>query len=252
MSLLNFLKKPIEVFVRHCNFSEISYKKKRIKNFSKENCFNNLMETVNPKLANVTFFLDIYYPSKTPHFLDNNNINYIRINEGNEAGAFLNMLDYVEKQKFSPDTIIYFLEDDYLHKSNWCEILLEGFTLPFDYVTLYDHKNKYFDPMYENLISKIFYTKSCHWRTTPSTTNTYAMKYKTLKKHIDIHRKFSQDRLISADHAKFTFLKKNGSTLISSIPAWSTHTDLQFQSPCVNWESIIKKYKKKLKFFGFK
>ena len=33
----------------------------------------------------------------------------------------------------------YFLEDDYLHRPGWCDVLLEGFTVNnASYVTLYD------------------------------------------------------------------------------------------------------------------
>ena len=57
------------------------------------------------------------------------------------------MLDYVTNKKFHPDTILYFVEDDYLHLPGWLDVLLEGFSIPeADYVTLYDHKDKYFFP----------------------------------------------------------------------------------------------------------
>ena len=37
----------------------------------------------------------------------------------------------------------YFVENDYLHHSNARNILLEGFTVGADYVSLYDHPDKY-------------------------------------------------------------------------------------------------------------
>ena len=47
------------------------------------------------------------------------------INEGNEAGSFLRTLEIVESRGYDDDTIIYFVEDDYLHRENWCEVLIE-------------------------------------------------------------------------------------------------------------------------------
>ena len=40
------------------------------------------------------------------------------INEGNEAGSFLRTLEIVESLGYDDDTIIYFVEDDYLHRES--------------------------------------------------------------------------------------------------------------------------------------
>ena len=133
------------------------------------------------------------------------------------------MLDYVTNKKFHPDTILYFVEDDYLHLPGWLDVLLEGFSIPeADYVTLYDHKDKYFFPMYKELKSRLFATRSCHFRETPSTTQTFATRFKTLLRDLPIHQKYSEGRDISQDHEKFLELGRQGATLISSIPGWST------------------------------
>ena len=42
--------------------------------------------------------------------------------------------------------LIYFVEDDFLHKDNCREILLEGLRLGAEYASLYDHPDKYLDP----------------------------------------------------------------------------------------------------------
>jgi hypothetical protein len=164
----------------------------------------------------------------------------IEFKGGSETASFLYMLEYVYRKKLRSETIIYFLEDDYLHRAGWPQILREAFTLSgIDYVTLFDHRDKYFFPQYADLRSKIFHTDSCHWRTTPSTTNTYAMFFKTLQKHIDIHRCFSLGRTITADHDKFCKLAEEEAVLISSIPGYSTHVEVDFASPCTDWEKIL-------------
>ncbi len=236
-------KKPkIEFFVRHCNFSEVSQHKNRIEGFSRQKCFENLLSTLDRKRVNVTFLLDTFYPGEKHFILNQTDFPVIEIKEGTEAGSFLRLLDHAASLKLKPETIVYFLEDDYLHREGWIDILLEGFSIPeASYVTLYDHQDKYFLPAYKDLTSKIFHTSSCHWRTTPSTTNTYAMRYRTLMEHLPIHRQFSLNRKISADHEKFLELGKQGATLISSIPGWSTHVESNLVSPCIDWKLFFQK-----------
>lgn len=222
----------IEVFVRHCNYSDVSAHKKRPAGFSREACHRNLLDTIDPRV-HLTFFLDT--AKEGDHFIKGQ---AIEIKEGTETGSFLRMLDYVEKLELHPDTIVYFLEDDYLHRAGWVDVLFEGFSLEADYVTLYDHRDKYF--AYPKLESKIFVTGRTHWRTTPSTTNTYAMRFGTLKRDISIHRRFSLGRKITADHDKFSFLRRRGAMLISPIPGWATHAEPEYTSPCIDWETLFK------------
>jgi hypothetical protein len=243
MKLWPFSKKAkIEVFVRHCHFSSISGHKKRIPGLSREICFENFMQTIQDESVNVTFLLDVFHPSETVHFVKGQKrFPVIEIREGTESGSFLRLLEHVASLNLDPDTIIYFLEDDYMHRAGWLEILREGFTIPdADYVTLYDHRDKYFLDSYQNLQSKIFHTESCHWRTTPSTTNTFAMRNKTLMRDLELQRCFSQGVKISRDHEKFCALAEKGACLVSPMPGWSTHTELAYASPCINWHPQIK------------
>ena len=230
----------IEIFVRHCHFSSASQGKVRPSYFSRKSCYENLLDTIDGKSVNVTFFLDTFFPSKDKHFiLEQTDYPVIEIKEGREAGSFLKMVEHVIKCSFSPDTVVYFLEDDYLHRPGWTQVLQEGLSLPhIDYVSLFDHRDKYSLSMYQGIKSEIFYTKSCHWRTTPSTTNTYAMYFKTLKKHSAVHKEFSLGRKITQDHEKFLKLARRGAKLISPIPGYCTHMESAFLSPCIDWEKI--------------
>jgi hypothetical protein len=233
---------PIEIFVRHCHYSSAGAHKKRFENFCRERCLHNLLSTISGhQKINVTFLLDTYHPMQEAHFLYRQSLYpIIEFKAGSEAASFLYMLEHVYRQKFPPETILYFLEDDYVHRPGWPKVLREAFTLSgIDYVTLFDHRDKYFLPQYTDLKSKIFYTDSCHWRTTPSTTNTYALFFKTLQKHIDIHRCFSLGRTITADHDKFCKLSEQEALLVSSIPGYSSHAEPQFASPCHDWEKIL-------------
>jgi hypothetical protein len=233
-------KQKIQVFVRHCNFSEVSQHKRRLPGFSYQKCYDNLLKTVDLDRVDITFLLDTFHPKEETHFvLEQKQFPILEIKEGCETGSFLKLLDHVTAQKLRPETIVYFLEDDYLHREGWVDVLLEGFTLPdVSYVTLYDHRDKYFLPDYEKLESRLFHTRSCHWRTTPSTTNTYAMRFETLCQHIEVHRQYSLGRRISADHEKFLELGRMRARLVSPIPGWSTHVEEGLASPCVDWVEI--------------
>lgn len=242
-SIKKSLKKEerIEVFVRHCIFSSVSHKKKRHPFFSREGCYQNLLQTTENEKIGLTFFLDVFHGSPDDHFLmKQQKYPVVLLKEGTEAGTFLRMLEHIESRKLASETIVYLLEDDYLHREGWPMILREGFALKkAEYVTLYDHKDKYFAPDYEYLASYLYLSPSTHWRTTPSTTNTYAMRYRTLLRDIAIHKSFSTERSISADHEKFIQLGKNGAVLISPIPGWSTHMEPSYESPCVDWQKVL-------------
>ncbi len=234
--------KKIEIISRHCNFSKFSEGRERVKGFSKIKCYNNLKNTINSELANITFLMD---GDTDKHFLANEKDFVVKkIKGGSQAKSMESMLDYVNNLPFDNDQIIYFIEDDYLHLENWNDILLEGFKLNVEYVSLYDHLDKYKLPQYKELKSQIFVTKSCHWRTVPSTTFTFGVKFKTFKKHFQIYKKYnSVETGTTNDHQMFLELWRNGSSLISSIPSYSSHMDLHWLAPNINWEEIIKKEK---------
>ena len=229
----------IRVFQRHCNFSSNSHNKPRPDWFDREKIFDSFVSTLDERV-DYTAFHDSGNGEIEDHFLNTKNVNKISKKGGNDAQSFLNLLNHVIEQNYSDDDIIYFLEDDYLHKPGWIDILSEGFKyIGADYYTLYDHPDKYQLPMYENLQSKIIATPSTHWRTTPSTTNTYACRFKTLKKHFDIH--VNSCDLVekwTKDHDKFINLWSIGSNLVSSIPGYSTHVEGNMLSPTIKWQEI--------------
>jgi len=118
--MFKFLHKPkpprIELFVRHCHYSHASAHKARMPFFSKERCFENLVNTIDCANVNVTFFLDTFHPMEGEHFLRRQSqYPVIEIKAGQEAGSFLQLLDHVSSLKLAADTIIYFLEDDYIY-----------------------------------------------------------------------------------------------------------------------------------------
>lgn len=229
----------IKIYQMHCNFSELSINKPRPNWFNREKIFNSFINTLDDRVE-YTAFHDSGNGDISDHFLSNKNVNKVSVKGGNGAQSFLNLLNFVIDDKCEDEDIIYFLEDDYLHKPGWIDILLEGFEyIGADYYTLYDHPDKYYLPMYEELASKIIATPTVHWRTTPSTTNTYACKFKTLKDHFNIHIQYCDlEAGWVKDHDKFTCLWNEGSNLVSCIPGYSTHVEGNMLSPTIDWSKI--------------
>tara|TARA_B100000035_G_scaffold268837_1_gene242469 strand:+ start:18951 stop:19667 length:717 start_codon:yes stop_codon:yes gene_type:complete len=237
----------IRIFQRHCNFSSNSHNKPRPDWFDREKIFDHFISTLDNRVE-YTAFHDSGNGDIEDHFLNTKNVNKISKKGGNDAQSFLNLLNYVNEQNYDENDIIYFVEDDYLHHEKWIDIMLEGFEhIGADYYTLYDHPDKYegqasyIPHMYENFTSKIIVTPSCHWRTVPSTTNTYACLVKTLKKHFPIHVQYCD--LVekwTKDYHKFIHLWNEGSNLLSCIPGYSSHIEGGMLSPVYDWENLIK------------
>jgi len=236
----------IEVFVRHC-FTSIHDNIRWSEGITKEQCFNNLIESVqNNSDINFTFLLDNIGHNNTEHFLEKqSDYKVIRFQGGSEYKSFRFMLDYVNDLNLSNETIIYFLEDDYLHRFGWPKILREAYDeLDIEFVSLYDHKDKYIFPMYRTLKSQIFLTNSTHWRDIPSTVNTFSTRVKTLRECMPTILKFDDmgpPETRPYDHYRWLELGKQGNMLISPIPGWSTHLQPGLESPIIDWKSLCTK-----------
>ena len=123
------MKKPIEVFLRHCYYSKLQElpDRTRPKWFNKIKVFENFKNTLDPDLVNYTIVYDEFYGSIDKTFLaQEKNVEVIKC--GSESDSFLQTLDIVQSRNFDDEQIIYFLEDDYLHQRHWCDIMVEGFS----------------------------------------------------------------------------------------------------------------------------
>jgi len=104
--------------------------------------------------------------------------------------------------------LVYFAEDDYLYTDNANKIFEEGVNY-FDYVTLYDHPDKYgIYPLSINpLVPKGLFSESTQifkghhalWRTTNSTTMSFGCYAKTIKKDLYVWNFFSRVSKIPRD-----------------------------------------------------
>jgi len=160
---------------------------------------------------------------------------------GNAKG-FEFTLDLALKEG-QPEDLIYFVEDDYIHRQGAAEVLQEGLAIS-DYVSLYDHLDKYMDPSPNPFVkegaevSKVFLTASTHWKTTNSTCMTFATRHRVLAEDQAIFRKHCQDYPIPADFGIFMDLYLKKRRLICPIPGYATHGMSNGLSPLVDWQSI--------------
>jgi hypothetical protein len=163
-----------------------------------------------------------------------------KVSVGHGAGTFNLALD--EALSFDDNEIVYFIENDYLHKPDSVKILNEGFNTGADYVSLYDHPDKYIDganPFVESggEVTRVLLTESCHWKLTNSTTMTFAAKVKTLKEDESIFREFTNGSY-PRDFDMFLKLRENGRSLVTPIPGYSTHGETSWLSPLIDWSKI--------------
>tara|TARA_Y100001963_G_C6791031_1_gene455423 strand:+ start:501 stop:1226 length:726 start_codon:yes stop_codon:yes gene_type:complete len=239
------MSKKLNVYLRQT--SNMVENHPRPKWFSYKKTFENLIKSCNLYSINFTIvfdgkmegtFTDDYVNHSSLDYMDN--IKVININEQTEIGSGMKLYEILKDEKLNDDDIVYIVENDYVHAPGWDDVLIDFFEMYSDvgYVSLYDHNDKYegdtFHQMYSDLTSFIFKSNHCHWRTVPSTTGTYATTYKTLMEDYSIHT------AVGGDYNKFLELtNKNGRSIVSSIPGYSTHCVKGLMSPFRNWEKIV-------------
>jgi hypothetical protein len=220
--------------------SDSGYNKVKPAYINNENCLKNASFIFNE--AEWLVIVD-NTSSSTDEMITKYQSNILKVSIGHGAGTFNIALN--EALKHDDDEIIYFLENDYLHKPNSEKILLEGFNLGTDYVSLYDCPDKYIDPFEGGNPyceggaedTRVYLSKSCHWKMTNSTTMTFASKVKTLKEDENILRSFTQGSYPD-DFKMFLALRDKGRSLLTPLPGFSTHGETAWLSPLTNWNDI--------------
>lgn len=141
-----------------------------------------------------------------------------------------------------PNDIIYFVEDDFLHTAG-AEGLIKEALEKVDYVTLYDHSDKYVtgvNPYVTELGEKtaVFLTEHSHWKLTNSTVQTFATRVKTLREDKDILWKYNFNGPVPDSFRTFIELGQKGRLLASPIPGRATHCHPLWLTPFVDWVSV--------------
>jgi|UniRef100_A0A6C0BQZ0 hypothetical protein len=196
-------------------------------------CFNNDVD--------ITFVAD-NCNNDTIEWLKTFGKEIVRTSLGN-ATSCLYTLDLALSRARNDTELVYFVEADYLHRPDSLNVLMEGLER-FDYVTLYDHPDKYMlrspNPFVQHggEVTKVYLTASTHWKETNSTTMTFAAKVSTLREDRMVFAEFCEKRNIPDDFQCFVSLTKHKNrTLVSPIPGYSTHGESMYLSPLIKWKS---------------
>ena len=219
--------------------SDNSYPKQKLPGADKNTCLLNFLKA----FRDIIFSKDILDGKQKPamtiiadrcndetlKMVNATGLPVLKTDLGN-AGAVHFAID-LAIQECHDGELVYICEDDYLHLSNASQLLREGM-LHSDYITLYDHPDKYTNLYDMGEISKVVRTNSSHWRYTVSTCMTFGAKVSILKKDVDVFKKhvgvIDGNCEHPSDHDIFCELKERGRKLTVPIPGAACHTDLTF------------------------
>ena len=180
-------------------------------------------------------------------FFSRNVHNFYRTNRGNCASFRL----AIELAELHPADIYYFVEDDHLHLPDQKSFLAAGLQ-HFDFVSLYDHPDKYHCQCYPGLQRQVLATPIGHFASSPSTVMTFACTAETLcrAREILLDPIFTGKALKAPrDHQMFIALAEAGFALGTSIPGRSTHCERELLSPYVDWSNYAKSLAAKYRSF---
>lgn len=214
--------------------SDNSYPKQKLPGADKNTCLLNFLKAfrdivfskdiLNGKQRSAMTIIADRCGEETLKIVNGTGLPVLETDLGN-AGTVHFAIDLAIKECHDGE-LVYICEDDYLHLSNAPQLLREGM-LHSDYITLYDHPDKYTNLYGMGETSKVVRTNSSHWRYTVSTCMTFGAKISTLKEDVDVFKKHVVTEHPS-DHDIFCELREKGRKLAVSIPGAACHTDLTF------------------------
>jgi hypothetical protein len=222
----------IHILYRHTSHTS-GMGKNRPHWFSYEKSLNNLLSTIEG-LDFVKFHLiydgECNITDPRIHHIEN-------IKAGSDCNSYFYSWHYAKSLNIGDKDLIYIAENDYAYVHGWIHKIKELFDAyeDLDYVTLYDHNDKYNPIMYPNLATYLFITKSHHWRITPSTTGSVIFGKRILDEDFDIHS------VNCSDFGRYEFLRTNRNrNVLSPIPSLATHCEVEWLAPVIDWEKTHK------------
>lgn len=221
-----------------------------------KHCFDNFIKNFKPTSDELIVYIDnseentINYVSS---ICRDKGFKYKLTNDGNAYGFYVVAEDALNNED---NTIIYFVESDYLHRTGSKEALFEIFSTyaKNSYATLYDHPDKYYPYFWDtninqytnyceieenkNIKSKVHFLQSGWWRTVPTTCWTFGCRAETLKQDFDIFQKWTKPFAggKAKDFDMFNELNSKGRELYCPMPSYSSHTSLMATG--VDWKNI--------------
>ena len=231
----------LKVYYRLSN-QEAGVSKIKMHGATKEHCLKNAIDVFG--VDNITVIGD-RLNDETRRNVELLGVRLVLVNNGNGAGTFRDALDIAIKEN-DDDTMVYLLEDDFLHLPQSSNKLVEVLERYDCYATLYDHPDKYIDassggnPFIEGggEDTKLFKTPSSHWKITNSTVMSFAARVNRLKQDYDSLMKHSDGQITDSFKFFCELRSTKGIPVVSSIPGYSTHCETAWLSPLTNWEKV--------------
>lgn len=221
--------------------SDAGYNKIKPPYIDNEKCLRNAVQVF--KDADWTIIADNCSSETLTMVEDITDCNIEIVSVGHGAGTFNLALD--KALEYQDDEIVYFIENDYLHKPESLKALTEGLDLGAAFASLYDHPDKYLDPRKGGNPyceggaedTRVYLTNTCHWKITNSTTMTFAAKVSTLRRAEEVLRKHTSGTHPNDFHM-FLELREKGELLVTSIPGYSTHGETAWLAPLTDWSKV--------------
>ena len=157
---------------------------------------------------------------------------------GSDWSSYLYALNYAKKLDLKDNDLIYIAENDYAFIPGWPYKIKELYETydELNYVTLYDHPDKYDQNVYPGLQAYLITTNNHHWRLTPSTTGSVIFSKKILDEDFDIQ---------TSDPSDFRRFQKLTQTknrhVFSPIPSLATHCETEYLAPAIDWKTLYNK-----------
>lgn len=242
------VSKKIHIIYRHVYISDDVIRfplKGRPPGFAYKLCFSNLIETIENSKYKENIKVTIFYNGTYDQFEKDqslkiggeNNIDIdVQLIDANSAlESVMIMLWECKNLDLDEDDILYILENDYIHDKNWIEYVLDAFNsnLRFDYLSLYDHPDRYkFPHKYKN--SNLYAGTKRHWITAQSTCGSFMTRFHSFK------RDFQYIYSCNSDHKMFSRLTKNlRRVLITPVPGLALHCMSDYLDPIVRFEDYF-------------
>ena len=231
----------LKVYYRLSNL-EAGMSKKKISNATKQYCLQNAIEVFGAD--NITIMGD-RLNDETRKFVEELGLRLLLVDNGSGSGTFRDALDQAIKEN-DDNTMVYLLEDDFLHLNGAHRKLVEVLGAYDCYATLYDHPDKYINateggnPFIEGggEDTKLFKTETSHWKITNSTVMSFAARVGRLKQDHHLLMKYSEGHITDSFRFFCELRQMKGIPVVSSVPGCSTHCEETWLSPFTNWEKI--------------
>ncbi|MEM9882377.1 MAG: hypothetical protein AAF800_05625 [Planctomycetota bacterium] len=171
-------------------------------------------------------------------------VDVVEVSHGSGGGNFRDAA--ARAMALPADTMVYLVEDDFVHRAGAREALLDGFDQDAAYVTLYDHPDKYVDasdggnPHVSRGGEKTLLTRgtACHWKRTNSTVMTFAVRAGRLASDWKFILPTSRATYTDS-YTMFRRLARRGRHLISAVPGLATHAETAYLSPGWDWSAEL-------------